>query len=693
MVLRLDHPVKSAPPGRPRGGVDRRRPPILWRPMETPTVDLADLRFDELSGAPVLVTPGRQGRPNLPPDGCPFCVGGLEAPEPYTTRAFPNRWPPLGTGRAEILLYTPDHDASLWQLGRQGVARVVDLWADRTEALGRARRRRLRAGVREPRRRGRRHHRPPPRPGLRARRHRRRRPRRAAPGGPPRVRAVPAAAARAGGGRVRRMDGLGAPCQRLPLRPAARTRRPPPRPAHARRPAAGRPRRPARRRPGPVRPASSRGPCPTCVGSTSAPPTAPTGPSPTCTSTSSRRLRAPGVLRHVAAGELGSGLYLNPVRPEDAAATLRAAVPPAVARRRRGAPDVPGLGTRAGQPHRRPHRLRRRPGPAHGDRPGGGGHRRPGRRLGHARLRAVRRRGRDPPGRPGRPRLRRAAAGPATWRRWWPRWTRPTASPGTLDSTLPPGGGLASSAAVEVAVAAALGADLGDPLALAQMCQRAEERAVGVPCGIMDQLVAAAGVAGAALRIDCRTLDIEPGPAARGGRGGGDPLRRRPRAGQDRLRRAPGRVRGGRGGGGPVVARPHARRRRGPGGPGAAAARPPRDHRERPGRRPGRGPERGPDALRRRADGRQPREPARRLRGVHAGHRHAGQHPPRRPGRVRRPRDRGRLRRLRRRPVPQRHAAADARSCGGVGPHPAPGSSTSTRPGVSPGPPGPPPAG
>lgn len=79
---------------------------------------------------------------------------------------------------------------------------------------------------------------------------------------------------------------------------------------------------------------------------------------------------------------------------------------------------------------------------------------------------------------------------------------------GTLDSTLPPGGGLASSAAVEVAVAAALGADLGNPKAVAEMCQRAEERAVGVPCGIMDQLVAAAGVAGAALRIDCRTLDV-----------------------------------------------------------------------------------------------------------------------------------------------------------------------------------------
>ncbi len=33
--------------------------------------------------------------------------------------------------------------------------------------------------------------------------------------------------------------------------------------------------------------------------------------------------RGPGVLRYVAAGELGSGLYVNPVEPEAAAAALR----------------------------------------------------------------------------------------------------------------------------------------------------------------------------------------------------------------------------------------------------------------------------------------------------------------------------------------------------------------------------------
>ncbi|HEX6417717.1 MAG TPA: galactokinase family protein [Acidimicrobiales bacterium] len=83
---------------------------------------------------------------------------------------------------------------------------------------------------------------------------------------------------------------------------------------------------------------------------------------------------------------------------------------------------------------------------------------------------------------------------------------------GMVHSTLPPGSGLASSAALEVAVATALGADRVNPVAAAQACQRAEQRAVGVPCGIMDQLVALAAVEDMVLRIDCDTLAIEHVP-------------------------------------------------------------------------------------------------------------------------------------------------------------------------------------
>lgn len=95
-----------------------------------------DRRVDPLTGATTIVTGGRQGRPNLPSVGCPFCVGGLEAPEPYEVRWFVNRWPAIPDGRSEVLLYSPDHDASLASSGVSGARRVVDLWADRTEALG-----------------------------------------------------------------------------------------------------------------------------------------------------------------------------------------------------------------------------------------------------------------------------------------------------------------------------------------------------------------------------------------------------------------------------------------------------------------------------------------------------------------------------------------------------------------------------
>jgi galactokinase len=82
---------------------------------------------------------------------------------------------------------------------------------------------------------------------------------------------------------------------------------------------------------------------------------------------------------------------------------------------------------------------------------------------------------------------------------------------GFVRSTVPIGAGLSSSAALEVAVALALGFS-GSALDLALTCQRAEQVASGVPCGIMDQLASAAGVAGHALRIDCRSLEVVPVP-------------------------------------------------------------------------------------------------------------------------------------------------------------------------------------
>jgi galactokinase len=87
----------------------------------------------------------------------------------------------------------------------------------------------------------------------------------------------------------------------------------------------------------------------------------------------------------------------------------------------------------------------------------------------------------------------------------------PVGFEGEVRTTLPVGAGLSSSAALEVAVALALGFD-GPPAELAHLTQRAEQEASGVPCGIMDQLSSAAGVAGHALLIDCHDLTVEPVP-------------------------------------------------------------------------------------------------------------------------------------------------------------------------------------
>jgi galactokinase len=79
---------------------------------------------------------------------------------------------------------------------------------------------------------------------------------------------------------------------------------------------------------------------------------------------------------------------------------------------------------------------------------------------------------------------------------------------GTVATTLPVGAGLSSSAALELAVALALGFE-GSSNDLAALGQRAEQRSSGVPCGIMDQLTSAHGVAGHALFIDFTTLVVE----------------------------------------------------------------------------------------------------------------------------------------------------------------------------------------
>ncbi len=84
---------------------------------------------------------------------------------------------------------------------------------------------------------------------------------------------------------------------------------------------------------------------------------------------------------------------------------------------------------------------------------------------------------------------------------------------GVVTTDVPVGASLSSSAALEVASANTFcrGVEL-DPLTIAQVGQRVENHLIGMPCGIMDQLVSAAAVAGHALLIDCASLTYRPVP-------------------------------------------------------------------------------------------------------------------------------------------------------------------------------------
>ena len=86
---------------------------------------------------------------------------------------------------------------------------------------------------------------------------------------------------------------------------------------------------------------------------------------------------------------------------------------------------------------------------------------------------------------------------------------------GVLQGDVPLGAGLSSSAALEMATARALAAAGNldwNPAKMAKLGQRAENKWVGVNCGIMDQLISAAGRENHALLIDCRSLDCQPVP-------------------------------------------------------------------------------------------------------------------------------------------------------------------------------------
>ncbi len=142
------------------------------RPADRSAVDTRDLpvtrveseaRFDPLLAEWVVMASHRQDRTFQPPtDQCPLCPStdqrATEIPaHSYDVVVFENRFPSLATsvpgvepfvegvplvarrpgrGRCEVVCFSDDHDASFVDLSPERVRTVVDVWADRTAALG-----------------------------------------------------------------------------------------------------------------------------------------------------------------------------------------------------------------------------------------------------------------------------------------------------------------------------------------------------------------------------------------------------------------------------------------------------------------------------------------------------------------------------------------------------------------------------
>lgn len=90
---------------------------------------------------------------------------------------------------------------------------------------------------------------------------------------------------------------------------------------------------------------------------------------------------------------------------------------------------------------------------------------------------------------------------------------------GVVSGDVPIGSGLSSSAALELAAARAFQCVSGfewDAAEMALACQRAENNWLGVNCGIMDQMISAAGIEDRALLIDCRSLETSTAPLPAG---------------------------------------------------------------------------------------------------------------------------------------------------------------------------------
>lgn len=91
---------------------------------------------DPLSGKDVYIVPSRQKRPqNAKKTSCPFCPGGLEAPNDFDTHYFKNRYPAISKDACEVIIYGPKHELDLAYYDIKHIEMVVGLWKERFSKL------------------------------------------------------------------------------------------------------------------------------------------------------------------------------------------------------------------------------------------------------------------------------------------------------------------------------------------------------------------------------------------------------------------------------------------------------------------------------------------------------------------------------------------------------------------------------
>lgn len=115
---------------------------------------MAELRFNPLLGTWTMVASHRQNRPQMPKNWCPFCPGSGKVPDHYDVHKYSNDFPalsanppepdPVGSnfyrtspayGACEVILYSPEHTKTLHELPVPHIRKLVDLWAERCRDL------------------------------------------------------------------------------------------------------------------------------------------------------------------------------------------------------------------------------------------------------------------------------------------------------------------------------------------------------------------------------------------------------------------------------------------------------------------------------------------------------------------------------------------------------------------------------